>query len=90
MRDFEPPSATEGYTVSFDAKKMWRKMKEDAKEKRKKGVKTSAREQRKKAAQGAQVHVHKSVWVGLIQEYHDDTSVGKKVFKEVHPEMKNH
>ena len=65
-------------------------MKKDTKEKRKKGVKTSAREQRKKAAQGARDHVHKSPWVGLIQEYHDDTSVGRKVFKEVHPKMKNH
>ena len=65
-------------------------MKKDAKEKRKKRVKTSTREQRKKAAQGARVHVYKSLWVGLIQEHHDDTSVGKKLFKEAHPEMKNH
>ena len=52
MRDFEPQSAKEGDTVSFDDKKIWRKMKRDEKEKRKNGVKTSAREQRKKAAQG--------------------------------------
>ena len=88
IRDFEPPSAKEGFLVSFATRKEWSDMKAEAKSPA--PVRMCGQKQREDASKKRRKRISKMLWPSLIQEYHQDTSAGKKVFIKNHPEINNH
>ena len=83
LKNFEPPSARPGKTVSFTVKHEWSKLKIDLSKKKQK--KMTPKEQRDdagssktKSDKNNRVRISKEKWPALIQEWDDDTSFGEK------------
>ena len=71
IRDFEPPSAKEGFLVSFATRKEWSDMKAEAKSPA--PVRMCGQKQKENASKKRRKRISKMLWPSFIQEYHQET-----------------